>query len=64
MTPAACTPRWSSPQEPPPISPQRLRQAVIAAVTSTGAMAPAFDVQPVSTLARERGGKLRLVRSV
>ena len=44
--------------------PQRLRQAVIAAVTSTGAMAPAVDVQPVSTLAREPGGKLRLVRSV
>ena len=44
--------------------PERVRQAVTDAVTSTGALAPAVDVQPVSTLAREPGGKLRLVRSV
>lgn len=44
--------------------PQRLRHAVIAAVTSTDARTPAVDVRPVSTLAREPGGKLRLVRSV
>jgi phenylacetate-coenzyme A ligase PaaK-like adenylate-forming protein len=43
--------------------PERLRQAVIAAVTSTGAIAPAVDVQPVPALQREPGGKLRLVRS-
>jgi phenylacetate-coenzyme A ligase PaaK-like adenylate-forming protein len=43
--------------------PERLRQRLIAAVTSTGAMAPAVDVQPVPALQREPGGKLRLVRS-
>jgi hypothetical protein len=39
-------------------------QAVIAAVTSTGAVAPAVDVEPVPALQREPGGKLRVVRSV
>ena len=43
--------------------PERLRQALIAAVTSTGAVAPAVDVQPVPALQREPGGKLRVVRS-
>jgi phenylacetate-coenzyme A ligase PaaK-like adenylate-forming protein len=43
--------------------PERLRQALIAAVASTGAVAPAVDVQPVPALPREPGGKLRLVRS-
>jgi phenylacetate-coenzyme A ligase PaaK-like adenylate-forming protein len=42
---------------------ERLRQAVIAAVTSTGALAPAVDVQPVAALDREPGGRIRLVRS-
>ena len=43
---------------------ERLRQSLIAAVASTGAVAPAVDVQPVSALQREPGGKLRVVRSV
>jgi phenylacetate-CoA ligase len=43
--------------------PERLRQALIAAVASTGAVAPAVDVQPVPALPREPGGKLQLVRS-
>jgi len=42
---------------------ERLRQSLIAAVASTGAVAPAVDVQPVSALQREPGGKLRVVRS-
>jgi len=43
---------------------ERLRQSLIAAVASTGAVAPAVDVQPVPALQREPGGKLRVVRSV
>ena len=42
---------------------ERLRQSLIAAVASTGAVAPAVDVQPVPALQREPG-KLRVVRSV
>ena len=49
--------------EAAPDVPERLRQALIAAVTSTGAVAPAVDVQPVPALQREPGGKLRVVRS-
>jgi phenylacetate-CoA ligase len=51
-----------APQAAPDV-PERLRQALIAAVTSTGAVAPAVDVQPVPALQREPGGKLRVVRS-
>ena len=46
-----------------PDVPERLRQALIAAVSATGAVSPIVDVQPVPTLQREPGGKLRLVRS-
>jgi phenylacetate-CoA ligase len=42
---------------------ERLRHALIAAMGSTGAVPPAVDVQPVSALEREPGGKIRLVRS-
>lgn len=45
---------------------QRVRALVLPAVThvtSTGAVAPAVDVQVVSALQREPVGKLRLVRS-
>jgi phenylacetate-CoA ligase len=49
--------------EAAPDVPERLRQALIAAVASTGAVAPAVDVQPVPALQREPGGKLRVVRS-
>jgi phenylacetate-CoA ligase len=51
-----------APQAAPGV-PEGLRQALIAAVTSTGAVAPAVDVQPVPALQREPGGKLRVVRS-
>jgi phenylacetate-CoA ligase len=46
-----------------PDVPERLRKALVAAIGATGAMPPAVDVQPVSTLKREPGGKIRLVRS-
>jgi phenylacetate-CoA ligase len=42
---------------------ERLREALVAAIGSTGAVAPAVDVRPVPTLEREPGGKIRLVRS-
>ena len=42
---------------------ERLRNSLISAVASTGAVPPAVDVQPVAALHREAGGKLRLVRS-
>jgi phenylacetate-CoA ligase len=41
----------------------RLRDALVAAIGATGAITPAVDVQPVPTLEREPGGKIRLVRS-
>jgi phenylacetate-CoA ligase len=44
--------------------PERLRSALIAAIGSTGAVPPTVEVQPVSALKREPGGKIRLVRSV
>lgn len=43
--------------------PDRLRQAIVAAVASTGAVPPPVDVEPVPSLHRQPGGKLRLVRS-
>jgi len=46
-----------------PDVPERLRKALVMAIGSTGAVPPAVDVQPVSTLKREPGGKIRLVRS-
>jgi phenylacetate-CoA ligase len=42
---------------------ERLRRALVAAIASTGAVPPEVYVEPVSTLPREPGGKLRLVRS-
>lgn len=42
---------------------ERLRESLIAAVSATGAVPPVVDVQPVPTLQRQPGGKLRLVRS-
>jgi len=42
---------------------ERLREALIVAIDSTGAITPAVDVQPVPALEREPGGKIRLVRS-
>jgi hypothetical protein len=42
---------------------ERLRKALVMAIGSTGAIPPAVDVQPVPTLEREPGGKIRLVRS-
>ncbi len=41
----------------------RLRRAIVAAVGSTGAVPPPVDVEPVPSLHRQPGGKLRLVRS-
>ncbi|HEY6688761.1 MAG TPA: hypothetical protein VI094_21435 [Propionibacteriaceae bacterium] len=41
----------------------RLREALAVAIGATGAITPAVDVQPVPTLEREPGGKIRLVRS-
>jgi phenylacetate-CoA ligase len=46
-----------------PDVPERLREALVAAIGSTGAITPAVDVQPVPALEREPGGKIRLVRS-
>lgn len=46
-----------------PDVPERLRKALVAAIGATGAIPPAVDVQPVPTLKREPGGKIRLVRS-
>jgi phenylacetate-coenzyme A ligase PaaK-like adenylate-forming protein len=43
--------------------PERLREALVTAISSTGAVAPRVEVQPVPALEREPGGKLRLVRS-
>jgi phenylacetate-coenzyme A ligase PaaK-like adenylate-forming protein len=43
--------------------PERLREALVAAISSTGAVAPSVEVPPVPALEREPGGKLRLVRS-
>ena len=42
---------------------ERLRQALIEAIASTGAVPPAVDVLPVPALQRGPGEKLRLVRS-
>jgi phenylacetate-CoA ligase len=42
---------------------ERLRRALVAAITSTGAVPPEVHVEPVTLLPREPGGKLRLVRS-
>ena len=41
-----------------------LRESLITAIASTGAITPAIDVQPVPALQREPGGKLRVIRSV
>src|SRR5512133_138593 len=46
-----------------PDVPEQLRKALVMAIGSTGAIPPAVDVQPISTLKREPGGKIRLVRS-
>ncbi|RFU23302.1 AMP-binding protein [Geodermatophilus marinus] len=43
--------------------PERLRAALVAAVTSTGALPPPVDVRPVPSLATAPGAKFRLVRS-
>ena len=43
--------------------PDRLRDALLGAIASTGAEPPVVDVQPVGALEREPGGKIRLVRS-
>jgi phenylacetate-CoA ligase len=43
--------------------PERLQQALVAAIGSTGAVPPAVEVEPVPALEREPGGKIRLVRS-
>jgi phenylacetate-CoA ligase len=43
--------------------PERLRQALVSAIASTGATPPVVHVEPVAALPREPGGKLRLVRS-
>src|SRR6187200_1626164 len=44
--------------------PERLRAALKSAIASTGAVPPEIEVLPVTTLRREPGGKLRLVRSI
>jgi len=44
--------------------PERLRAALKSAIASTGAVPPDVEVLPVPALRRERGGKLRLVRSI
>ena len=44
--------------------PDRLREALVRAIASTGAQPPVVVVQPVAALEREPGGKIRLVRSV
>jgi phenylacetate-coenzyme A ligase PaaK-like adenylate-forming protein len=43
--------------------PERLRQALVSAIASTGATPPVVRVEPVTALQREPGGKLRVVRS-
>lgn len=43
--------------------PDRLREALVGAIASTGARPPVIDVQPVAALEREPGGKIRVVRS-
>jgi phenylacetate-CoA ligase len=43
--------------------PDRLREALVGAIASTGARPPVVDVQPVAALEREPGGKIRVVRS-
>ncbi|MGY1706484.1 phenylacetate--CoA ligase family protein [Geodermatophilus sp. SYSU D00697] len=43
--------------------PERLRAALVAAVTSTGALPLPVDVVPVASLAPEAGAKFRLVRT-
>jgi phenylacetate-coenzyme A ligase PaaK-like adenylate-forming protein len=43
--------------------PDRLREALVGAIASTGAQPPVVDVQPVAALEREPGGKIRVVRS-
>lgn len=43
--------------------PQRLRQILVAAIDSTGAVPPRVEVLPVPALEREPGGKIPLVRS-
>jgi phenylacetate-CoA ligase len=49
--------------EASPGVPERLRAALVAAISSTGAIPPAVDVRQVPALDREPGGKIRLVRS-
>ncbi len=44
--------------------PERLRAALKSAIASTGAVPPEIEVLPVTTLRREPGRKLRLVRSI
>src|SRR5215212_1231244 len=46
-----------------PDVPERLRDALGTAISSTGAIPPAVDVRQVPALDREPGGKIRLVRS-
>jgi phenylacetate-CoA ligase len=43
--------------------PQRLREILVAAIDSTGAVPPTVEVLPVPALEREPGGKIPLVRS-
>jgi phenylacetate-coenzyme A ligase PaaK-like adenylate-forming protein len=43
--------------------PRRLREVLVAAIASTGAVPPTVDVHPVPALEREPGGKIPLVRS-
>jgi phenylacetate-CoA ligase len=42
---------------------ERLRQALVAAIASTGAVTPAVEVDHVAALEREPGGKIRFIRS-
>ncbi|HEY6813804.1 MAG TPA: hypothetical protein VI074_14075 [Propionibacteriaceae bacterium] len=43
--------------------PQRLREILVAAIASTGAVPPTVEVHPVPALEREPSGKIPLVRS-
>jgi phenylacetate-coenzyme A ligase PaaK-like adenylate-forming protein len=43
--------------------PERLRQALLAAIRSTGAVPPTVGVEPIPALKPEPSGKIRLVRS-
>jgi phenylacetate-coenzyme A ligase PaaK-like adenylate-forming protein len=43
--------------------PDRLREALVGAIASTGAQPPLVDVQSVAALERGPGGKIRVVRS-